>query len=158
MRKSPGATGADNTSAKVTGWRIAINQQAGSLTSGAGAGPVTDSVLIERLTVDAVIGVYDWEREISQTLLIDLEMAWDNRLSGQSDDVDDALDYARVSEAVADFFTHNQPRLLEAAAEGLSARLRNEFGIAWLRLVIRKPGAVPQARSVGVSIERGQRP
>ncbi len=117
-----------------------------------------DSVLIEGLTVDAVIGVYDWEREISQTLLIDLEMAWDNRAPGQSDDVGNALDYARVSEAVAEFFAHNQPQLLEAAAEGLSTQLRHQFGISWLRLVIRKPGAVPQARAVGVCIERGQRP
>lgn len=117
-----------------------------------------DSVLIEGLTVDAVIGVYDWEREIVQSLQVDLEMAWDNRLPGQSDDVADALDYASVSEAVADFFTDNQPHLLEAAAEGLSTRLRDMFDIAWLRLVIRKPGAVPQARAVGVSIERGQRP
>lgn len=119
---------------------------------------MTDSVLIEGLAIDAVIGVYDWEREIAQTLLVDLEMAWDNRRPGQSDDVVDALDYASVSDTVADFFAQNQPNLLEAAAEGLSTRLRTEYGIAWLRLVIRKPGAVPQARAVGVSIERGQRP
>lgn len=137
---------------------MAINQQAGSLTLGAGARPVADSVLIEGLAVDAVIGVYDWEREISQTLLIDLEMAWDNRVPGRSDNVADALDYAAVSERVAGFFASSSPQLLEAAAEGLSASLRSEFNITWLRLVIRKPGAVPLARAVGVSIERGQRP
>ncbi|WP_404367829.1 dihydroneopterin aldolase [Marinobacter sp.] len=119
---------------------------------------MTDTVLIEGLAVDAVIGVYGWEREISQQLLIDLELAWDNLAPGESDDLSHALDYAAVCEVVVAHFRTHQPQLLEAAAEALAGKLREDFGVPWLRLVIRKPGAVPQARSVGVSIERGNRP
>lgn len=114
-----------------------------------------DRVLIEGLQVEAVIGVYDWERTISQTLVIDLEMAWDNQPAGESDDLDKALDYAAVSEAVTAFFGQYQPQLLESAAEQLASQLRAEFSIAWLALTVRKPGAVPQAKSVGIRIERG---
>lgn len=117
---------------------------------------VTDTVLIEGLTVETIIGVYDWEREVTQQLLIDLELAWDNRVPGASDNVEDALDYGAASQSVIDYFSGHQPQLLETAAEAIAQRLQSEFGVRWLRLVIRKPGAVPQARSVGVSIERGQ--
>lgn len=119
---------------------------------------VTDTVLIEGLAVDAVIGVYEWEREISQQLLIDLELAWDNRPAGESDDLAQALDYAAVCDLVTGHFEAHRPRLLEAAAEALAARLQSDFGVPWLRLIIRKPGILPRARSVGVSIERGRRP
>jgi 7,8-dihydroneopterin aldolase/epimerase/oxygenase len=118
---------------------------------------VTDSVMIEGLAVETVIGVYDWEREVSQRLLIDLEMAWDNSVPAASDDVADALDYARVCERITGYLADTRPQLLETAAEGIAALLQREFGVYWLRLIIRKPGAVPAATSVGVSIERGVR-
>jgi dihydroneopterin aldolase len=113
--------------------------------------------MIEGLAVETIIGVYDWEREVSQRLLIDLDMAWDNRVPAASDDVVDALDYAAVSERITGYLKGNQPQLLETAAEGVAGLLQREFGVRWLRLVIRKPGAVPAAMSVGVSIERGVR-
>ncbi|KAA1170712.1 dihydroneopterin aldolase [Marinobacter salinexigens] len=119
--------------------------------------PLTDSVLIEGLEVETVVGVYDWERKVNQRLVIDLEMAWDNRVPGASDDVADALDYAAVSERVSSCLKRLQPQLLEYGAETLASDLQSTFGISWLRLTLRKPGAVPAARSVGVRIERGVR-
>ncbi|MCM0614351.1 dihydroneopterin aldolase [Marinobacter sediminum] len=118
---------------------------------------MTDSVLIEGLAVETVVGVYDWEREVDQRLLIDLEMAWDNRIPGASDDVNDALDYAAVSERVTSCLQALKPQLLEHGAEVLAADLQEAFGISWLRLTLKKPGAVPTARWVGVCIERGAR-
>ncbi|MCK0106979.1 dihydroneopterin aldolase [Marinobacter sp. S0848L] len=118
---------------------------------------MADVVLVEGLAVETVIGVYDWEREITQRLLVDLEMAWDNRVPAASDDVSDALDYATVSERVGQCIQALQPQLIEAAAEAVASMLQQDFGVSWLRLTIRKPGAVPAATSVGVRIERGQR-
>ncbi|MEQ5837347.1 dihydroneopterin aldolase [Marinobacter sp. NFXS9] len=118
---------------------------------------MTDTVFIEGLVVETVIGDYEWERHILQRLEIDLEMTWDNRAPGVSDDVADALDYAAVSETIRQWFRDNQPRLLEAAAESLAAEIRKRHGVNWLNLCVRKPGAVPDARSVGVRIERGAR-
>ena len=48
--------------------------------------------------------------------------------------------------------------MLEALAEALAELLREEFGVSWLRLTLRKPGAVPEAEYVGVRIERGSAP
>jgi dihydroneopterin aldolase len=116
---------------------------------------LADCVLIEGLAVETVIGVYAWEREVTQRLLIDLELGWDNRKPGHSDRVEDALDYAAVSERVTECLQSMQPQLLERAAEAVAELLMNEFGVARLILTLRKPGAVPAARSVGIRIERG---
>lgn len=118
---------------------------------------MADIVFIEGLAVETVIGVYDWEREITQRLLVDLEMAWDNRVPGGSDNVADALDYAAVSERVTSCLQTLQPALLETAAEALANMLQETFGVRWLRLTLNKPGAVPSAANVGVRIERGER-
>lgn len=118
---------------------------------------MADSVLIEGLMIETVVGVYDWEREVTQTLVADLEMAWDNRVPGASDNVSDALDYALVSDRVVGCLQQLQPKLLEHGAEVVARVLQQEFGVGWVRLKLRKPGAVPAAQSVGVCIERGVR-
>jgi dihydroneopterin aldolase len=119
--------------------------------------PLADTVLIEGLVVETVVGVYDWEREVTQSLVIDLEMAWDNSVPGKTDDVADALDYAAVSTRVESCLQALRPKLLEHGAEVLAKTLQDELGIKWLRLAIRKPGAVPAAQAVGVRIERGEK-
>jgi dihydroneopterin aldolase len=116
---------------------------------------LTDSVLIEGLAVETVIGVYDWEREVRQQLRVDLEMAWNNQPAAAADDVQQALDYAAVSGHVQAFFERCQPSLLETAAEKLAEDLMTAFAIPALRLTLWKPGAVPAARQVGVRIQRG---
>lgn len=116
---------------------------------------MTDRVLIEALAVEAVIGVYDWERHVSQRLQVDLSLRWDIRPAAAADDVGRALDYGAVSGRVRRYFAEHQPALLETAAEGLAGCLMAEFGIPGLELTLRKPGAVPGAGSVGVRIARG---
>lgn len=116
---------------------------------------MADRVLIEGLVVETVVGVYDWEREVTQALVLDIEMAWNNRVPGASDDVADALDYAMVSERADLCLRELKPKLLEHGAEVLAGVLQRDFGVRWLRLTLRKPGAIPTARSVGVCIERG---
>ena len=117
-----------------------------------------DTVHIEGLRADTVIGVYDWERAVRQTLVLDLELAGDNRRAADSDRVQDALDYAAVAGRVLAFVEGSDFRLIETLAERLAELVMREFGVPWLRLRVSKPGAVMQARTVGVAIERGERP
>jgi dihydroneopterin aldolase len=117
-----------------------------------------DIVFIDGLEVDTVIGVYDWERGIRQCLTLDLQLGWDIRPAAAGDDLGAALDYAAVSARVQAFAAASSFQLVETFAERLAALLMTEFGIAWLRLRLTKPGAVPAARGgVGVEIERGCR-
>jgi dihydroneopterin aldolase len=116
-----------------------------------------DIVFIRELRADTIIGVYDWEREVRQTVVLDLEMAGNNTRAAESDDVADALNYAEVSIRVLSFIENSQFQLIETMAEQVAAIILEEFGVPWLRLRLCKPGAVPQARDVGVLIERGER-
>jgi dihydroneopterin aldolase len=118
-------------------------------------GNAVDRVLIEALAVETVIGVYDWERTIRQRLVMDLEMATDIRAAAADDDLTHTLDYAAISARIQTFAEESRFELVETFAERLAALLREEFGIPWLTMTVRKPGAVPEAAAVGVRIVRG---
>ena len=115
-----------------------------------------DKVFIKGLTIQCTIGFFSWEKEIKQTLVIDVEMAWDASKAALNDELDKTLDYAEISQAIEIFANENPVDLLETLAERLAAYLRTQFNIPWLRLTIGKPGAVHNAITVGVEIERGQ--
>nr|WP_113864879.1 bifunctional dihydroneopterin aldolase/7,8-dihydroneopterin epimerase [Brenneria salicis]NMN90700.1 dihydroneopterin aldolase [Brenneria salicis ATCC 15712 = DSM 30166]RBP66804.1 dihydroneopterin aldolase [Brenneria salicis ATCC 15712 = DSM 30166]RLM32208.1 bifunctional dihydroneopterin aldolase/7,8-dihydroneopterin epimerase [Brenneria salicis ATCC 15712 = DSM 30166] len=116
-----------------------------------------DIVFIEELTVITTIGVYDWEQTIQQKLVFDIEMGWDNRRAAASDEVSDCLSYADVSDAVIEHVAGQRFALVERVAEEVAQLLMRRFSIPWLRIKVSKPGAVAQARQVGVIIERGTR-
>lgn len=116
-----------------------------------------DIVFIRELRVETVIGIYDWEREIKQTVVLDLEMGSDVRRAAASDSIEDALNYKAVSKRLTGFIETSSFQLVETLAEGCAEILLQEFGIEWLRLSLNKIGAVSGARDVGVLIERGRR-
>jgi len=113
-----------------------------------------DKVFIEGLQTQAVIGIYDWERRIRQALRLDIELGFDNRVPAGSDDVADTLDYDAISQRLTAFVEQSEFGLVETLAERCAALLIEEFGVAWLRLKLSKPGAVRNAIAVGVIIER----
>ncbi|EGR2442426.1 bifunctional dihydroneopterin aldolase/7,8-dihydroneopterin epimerase [Vibrio cholerae] len=115
-----------------------------------------DKVFIEQLEVITTIGVYDWEQQIKQKLVLDLEMAHDNRAAGKSDDVANALDYAQVSQAVLEHIEQGRFLLVERVAEEVAELIMTRFAVPWIRIRLTKPGAVPQAKGVGVIIERAR--
>ena len=117
-----------------------------------------DIVYIRELRAATVIGVYDWERSVRQILVLDLELAADNRRAAASDEIGDALDYAALSARLLAYIEESEFQLIETLAEQVASLVMAEFGVPWLRLRLAKPGAVPQARDVGVLIERGERP
>ena len=117
-----------------------------------------DIVFIRDLRVDAIIGVFEWERRIRQTLSFDLEMAADIARAAASDRIEDTLDYKAVAKRIRAFVEASEFQLVETLAERVAELVREEFGVPWLRLRLNKTGAVRGARDVGVLIERGERP
>ena len=114
-----------------------------------------DIVFIEQLSVITTIGVYDWEQTIEQKLGFDIEMGWDNRKSAKSDDVNDCLSYADISETVIGHVEGQRFALVERVAEEVADLLLSKFNSPWVRIKLSKPGAVARAANVGVIIERG---
>lgn len=114
-----------------------------------------DKVLIRELKIETVIGIYEWEKQINQTLLLDLEMAWDNRLAAASDTYEYALCYETVSNRLTALITEKPIELIETVAEQVANCVMTEFNVPWVKVKVMKPGAIAMAAAVGVEIERG---
>lgn len=115
-----------------------------------------DKVFIEALEIECVIGIYDWERKIRQPVVLDIEMAFDNRKPAASDDIQDTLDYKAVSKRLIQYVSESEFGLVETLAERCAAIILDEFGVQHVRLKLAKPGAVRGSKAVGVIIERAQ--
>jgi len=116
-----------------------------------------DIVFIRALKVDTVIGIYDWERKIRQTVVLDIEMGTDVRRAALSEDIEDAVNYKEVSKRLYEFIETSSFQLVETLAERCATIVREEFSVPWVRLTLNKIGAVSSAQDVGVIIERGER-
>jgi len=117
-----------------------------------------DIIYLNDLRIDTVIGIYDWERRITQTVSFDLEMATDIRKAAASDSIEDTLDYKAVAKRLISFVGESKFQLVETLAEEVANIILNEFKVPWVRVRLNKKGAVRYAGDVGIIIERGVRP
>ena len=117
---------------------------------------MTDTVSIRDLHVSTVIGVYDWEREVEQTLVFGVDMAADVAKAAGRDEIADALDYPAVAQTIRSVVTTGKFRLIETAAERVAERLRESYRLGWVRVEVVKP--LPgEGYTAAVTIERGNR-
>ena len=114
-----------------------------------------DIVYIRDLQVDTIIGIYDWERDVRQTISLDLDMAADISKAAQSDNIDDALNYKAVAKRLISFIEGSNCLLVERLAEEVAQIVIAEFNVPWVRLRLSKPGALRGSRDVGLILERG---
>ena len=117
-----------------------------------------DKIFLEDMRVETVIGIWEWERKIRQTVAIDLEMSADISKAAASDEVEDTLNYKSVAKRVQAFVGESSFQLVETLAEKIAAIILDEFDVDWVRVRVNKPGAIRGAKGVGVLIERGNRP
>ena len=115
-----------------------------------------DIVYLHGLSLDTLIGVWEWERKVKQKIVVDLDLGMDILPAAKSDTIDDTTDYQAVATRLIKLADESSFRLVEAFAEAIADVLLSEFGIAWVRIRVNKQGAMREARSVGVIIERGQ--
>jgi dihydroneopterin aldolase len=113
-----------------------------------------DKIFIHALKTEAIIGIFDWERQVKQTVVVDIEISADIRRAARSDSIDDTLNYKRVAKRVLAFVEGSQFHLVETLAEHVAMLILDEFGIAWVRISLSKPGAIRNSRDVGVMLER----
>src|ERR1700730_11807509 len=113
-----------------------------------------DKIFIRALQTEAIIGIFDWERQVKQTVIIDIAIGADVRKAALSDSIKDSLNYKRVAKRVLSFVEASQFHLVETLAEHIAMLILEEFGIAWVGIVLSKPGAVRSSRDVGVALER----
>ncbi len=113
-----------------------------------------DRIFLHELTTEAIIGIYDWERRVKQTVIIDLEFPCDVRRAAAADTIEATLNYKKVAKRILEFVAQSQFHLVETLAERIALMVLAEFKLEWVKLTLNKPGAIRGSRDVGVVIER----
>lgn len=113
-----------------------------------------DAIFLQDMQVDAVIGIWEWERRIRQTVSIDLKIGIDIRKAAATDTIEDSLNYKQVAKRVQEFVRDSEYHLVETLAENIASVVLTEFDIPWIELRVNKPGAIRGSRDVGVIIRR----
>jgi dihydroneopterin aldolase len=116
-----------------------------------------DTIFLHGLKVECVIGIWEWERRISQTLLFDLDIGFDTTAAARTGAIEDTLSYREVAKRVTAYAQETRANLVETLAQGVADILLEEFGALWCKVRVNKRGAVTGATDVGVVIERGNR-
>jgi dihydroneopterin aldolase len=115
-----------------------------------------DKIFIHALKTEAIIGIFDWERQVRQTVIVDIEIGADVRKAALSDSIEDTLNYKRVAKRVLTLVQESSFHLVETLAEHIAMLILEDFGVAAVRISLSKPGAVRSSRDVGVIIDRSQ--
>lgn len=113
-----------------------------------------DKIFLSQLSVECIVGIWDWERRVKQTVILDVEMAADIRKAAATDHIDDTIDYKRVAKRLLAFVGESQYQLVETLTEAIARVIVTEFGVSWVKVRLNKRGAIRGARDVGIEIER----
>jgi dihydroneopterin aldolase len=113
-----------------------------------------DKIFLSQLSVECIVGIWEWERRVKQTVVIDVEMAADIRRAAATDSIEDTIDYKRVAKRLLAFVGDSQYQLVETLTEQLARVIVTEFGVSWVKVRLNKRGAIRGARDVGIEIER----
>ncbi|MCK9620892.1 MAG: dihydroneopterin aldolase [Methylobacter sp.] len=116
-----------------------------------------DIIFLGGLEIETIIGIYDWERVAKQTVILDIEMAFDIQKAAETDDIQYALDYKTVSQRIVSFVEASQFLLVEKLISEIADIIRSEFNVPWVRITLNKKGAISAAKDVGIIIERGEK-
>lgn len=113
-----------------------------------------DKIFLSALSVECIVGIWEWERRVKQTVIIDLEMAADIRRAAASDRIEDTIDYKQVAKRLLACVGESQFHLVETLTERIAQVVVTEFGVSWVKVRLNKQGAIRGARDVGIEIER----
>lgn len=113
-----------------------------------------DKIFLSALSVECIVGIWEWERRVKQTVIVDLEMAADIRRAAATDAIEHTVDYKKVSKRVQSFVAESQFQLVETLTERIAQTIITEFGVTWVKVRLNKQGAIRGARDVGIEIER----
>lgn len=115
-----------------------------------------DIIFLQELKIKTLIGIYPWERNVAQTIQLDLEIALPTSQACLTDNFEDTLDYALVVQRIKEILSQKHFNLLEALAEQIAQIVLVEFKSPWTRISVAKLDAIPGVKKLGIRIERRQ--
>ena len=113
-----------------------------------------DKIFLRQLKVDAVIGIWEWERRVKQTVSIDLEIGTDVKAAAAEDSMEKTLSYKDVAKRLLTFVGASEYQLIESLAEAVARVIIEEFEVPWVKVSVAKPEAIRGSQEVGITIER----
>ena len=116
-----------------------------------------DRIKIEGLSVETIIGVHDWERRQKQLIRIDLTLEVDIDNASKTDVIEDTVSYGDIARLVIDLAERSRYNLIESLASAIANAVLAACGVERLVVTVHKPGAIPNADDVSVTIERSSK-
>jgi dihydroneopterin aldolase len=116
-----------------------------------------DTIFISELRIETLVGIYDWERKLPQTVQFDVEIGIPDAGHPRTDKIGETIDYAKVVARITESLSQNHFLLLERMAEHVAQMILKEFGAPWIKVSVAKLGALKNVKRLGVTIERGKR-
>lgn len=113
-----------------------------------------DHIIIKDLLLRGIIGINDWEREKRQDILINITLSGDLRAAGESDKIEDAINYRTITKKIIQHVEESARYTVEALATDIAKLCLSAEGVQRAQVRVEKPGALRFAKSVGVEIER----
>ena len=113
-----------------------------------------DIIYIRNLRVQAIIGIFGWERKVRQEVSIDLEISFDCKRAAKTDAIESTIDYKAITKGIIAYVESSSFQLQESLAEGIASLVKEKYGVESLKLRVSKPGALRHADDVGVIIHR----
>jgi len=113
-----------------------------------------DTIFVNGLEVFAIIGVYDWERESKQKILIDFEITLDTSKAGASDCLEETIDYGALSKQITTFVEESTFKLAETLCSRIADICLQDKRARSVTVKLSKPYAVANTNVVGVEITR----
>jgi len=115
-----------------------------------------DKVSVHGLRVSALLGVREWERQVRQIVIVDLELGVDTRRAAMEERLDLAVDYGEVARRVRAMIGARHVDLIETLVERVATLVLAEFAVSSVRVRITKPRVIPNADGASVEIERSR--
>ena len=115
-----------------------------------------DTIRIERLELDCLVGINAWERLAKQRITVDIAMNVDLSAAGKSDSIKDTVDYQTVASAVIAEVNSSSYKLVEALAARIAEICMTDERVQSVEVTLRKPGALKNTTAVGITIRRAR--
>ena len=116
-----------------------------------------DIIFLHGIEANCVVGVWEWEKQITQKIIVDIDVSAGIAASAATDELEDTLNYKALAESVIGMLEESRFQLIETMAEEVAKLVMKDFSVAWIKVRINKGGAVKNVRNVGVEVQRGQR-
>lgn len=113
-----------------------------------------DKIFIKDLRVQGILGIHDWERTTPREILINVTLFTDTRRAARTDDISACVNYSVMAQKIRAHAQSAARMTIEALANDLAGLCLQEPGVRKAIVRVEKPGAVADALSVGVEVER----